>query len=331
LQQVEQYQIRPAFADLKAKTSALKAATDAFVAEPVAEPKLQAVKDAWLAAYTAYQYATAFNLGPAAEDGLRKTLVQEIATFPINAAKVEAYVKAGAVNLNDFNRDARGFLGVEYLLAKDPNTSQMVASFTDPNRRAVLVQMVNDIDRRVGAVVAAWEGGYATAFTTNTGTEIGSSTSDLYNAFVISFEAAKNYKVALPAGLRVGQTAAEPLLVEANYTGQSLPLLRAHLQGLENVWRGVSRQGDTLLGFRHYLQTVEGGPALIAATETQMAAYKTALEAMPANKTLAEAVVQDPEAVARLSTELQKMTRFYKSDMSSLMGIAITFASGDGD
>jgi uncharacterized protein len=42
-------------------------------------------------------------------------------------------------------------------------------------------------------------------------------------------------------------------------------------------------------------------------------------------------VAQNHPTVDALHTELQKHTRFFKSDMSSLLGIAITFSSGDGD
>jgi hypothetical protein len=38
-----------------------------------------------------------------------------------------------------------------------------------------------------------------------------------------------------------------------------------------------------------------------------------------------------PTAATNFHTELQKHTRFFKSDMSSLLGLAITFSSGDGD
>jgi hypothetical protein len=38
-----------------------------------------------------------------------------------------------------------------------------------------------------------------------------------------------------------------------------------------------------------------------------------------------------PQALIDIHTELQKNTKNFKSEMSSLLGIAITYASGDGD
>ena len=46
---------------------------------------------------------------------------------------------------------------------------------------------------------------------------------------------------------------------------------------------------------------------------------------------LSELVVNDPAKAEAIFTELQKMTRFIKGDMSSILGIAITYSSGDGD
>lgn len=74
-----------------------------------------------------------------------------------------------------------------------------------------------------------------------------------------------------------------------------------------------------------------GGSELIALTEAQWSKVEDALNAVPTDQPFSVLVANEHPAVDALHTELQKHTRFFKSDMSSLLGIAITFSSGDGD
>lgn len=332
LENFAQQLIRPAYADLLNKATALQTSVAAFSTEPTAA-RLEQVRGAWLAAAQAWQYANAYNFGPAGEDGLRKGLVEEVSTFPVSEEKVEGAIAAGQWNFNDFNRDARGLYTVEYLVFGKNNgsTEQVAAGFlAQPTRLQYLVALCEDVKNRVAAVESGWQT-YSANFVADAGTSAGSSTSQVYNQFVQSFEAIKNFKVGLPLGKRPGQTSALPEKVEAYYSSQSLHLIENHLIALENIWHGRSREGVDGIGFREYLDDVTGGPELIAQTEAQLASIKTALAALPKNQPLSDQILSNPAAVETLYTELQKHTRFFKSDMSSLLGIAITFSSGDGD
>ena len=292
---------------------------------------LVALRDWWVATYAVWQQANAFNFGPAGEEGTQKSLVEEVGTFPVSEAKVENAISTGQWNMDDFNRDARGLLAVEYLIfGKKPG--EVLNSFqVSPNRRQYLYDVVQKINKQVTTVNADWQNLYDDEFVNQNGTDVGSSTSLLYNEFVRSYEALKNFKVALPLGKRPGQTQPEPELVEAYYSGQSLSMLKLHLTELEAFWRGKPSSGQDGPGFRAYLESVEGGDALIAQTEAQLNVVKAALAAVPATPSLAEQMAAETPELITLNEELQKLTRFFKSDMSSLLGIAITYASGDGD
>jgi hypothetical protein len=332
LQNMADNLIRPAYNDLSAKTSDLYAAVLAFNATPTAE-NLVLVQTAWKEAYFQWQYANAYNFGPAAEEGLQKSLFEEIGTFPVSVSKIEANVSAGVWNLTDSNRDARGFLSVEYLIFGSAATADdIVSAFAgSENRKAYLLGVVGGLRGKVDIAAAAWNGAYYTEFISNKGTDVGSSTSHLYNEFIRSFESVKNFKLGLPLGKRPGQTQTEPQLVEAYYSGLSLECLQKHLAAIENIWYGKSKSGSDGIGFREYLEKVEGGPALITSTETQLAALHTALAAVPNTPALSEQVISGSTPLENLYTEIQKLTRYFKSDLSSLLGIAITFSSGDGD
>ncbi len=323
--------IIPAYSSLSGSLGTLAAKSNAFIANP-SLLTLQAAQDAWKTSYLGWQYANAFNFGPAGEDGLRKGLIEEIGTFPISVNKVEAAMNSGSYNLTDFNRDARGFFAVEFLLFSITDDQDAVLErFSEGYASVLLVDLVANIDARVGDVLSEWNGGYRANFISNSGTDVGSSSSKFYNEFVRSFEALKNFKLGLPLGLRPGQTAAEPGLVEAYYSGHSAEGLTAHFTALEDIWWGRSRAGFAGIGFANYLRTVTGGTELYESTEAQLEVINAKLDALPLAPSLSQQVVATPEAATDLHMELQRNTRYFKSDMSSLLGLAITFSSGDGD
>lgn len=323
--------IKPAYQDLQSKVIELQAAVNNFNENPTNE-RLTAMQTVWENAYFTWQFANAYNFGPAGEQGTQKGLIEEIGTFPISSSKIENAITNNNANFNDFNRDARGFLAIEYLIFDLNNDhTTIVNNFASQNRKNFLSNAVNNLKTRVDEVVSAWNITYTNDFTGNDGTDVGSSTSQLYNEFVKSYESLKNFKVGLPLGKRPGQTQTEPQLVEAYYSGKSLKMIENHLLAIENIWYGKAKNGTDGIGFKEYLVSVEGGDALISSTETQLAAIKNTLNSIPENPKFSTQIGTNFTNLDNLHTELQKHTRFFKSDMSSLLGIAITFSSGDGD
>jgi predicted lipoprotein len=321
--------IIPAYNNLAEKTSVLQKAANTF-REKHTEANLQNLRKAWEDAILSWQNANHFNFGPAGEEGLRKGLLEEIGTFPIASSKIEASVNAGQWNTSDFNRNARGLLAIEYLLYGENQTvSALLAEFSvAPKRSEFLLALAEDVNKRVRSVSDAWIT-YQADFVKNAGTDAGSSISMLYNEFLRSHEALKNFKLGIPLGKRVSQVKTEPQLVEAYFSGSSLELLDAHFNAIVNLWYGNATVNGP--GFKAYLENTVGGKELIFATETQLNVANLALSALPKTPNMAEQIKSSPAKLASLHTELQKLTRFFKSDMSSLLGIAITFSSGDGD
>lgn len=315
--------IAPALSRFRDEANALRTAAEAYT-RSLSDTDWDNLQGTWTRVALAWQAVQAYNFGPG--DLSRGTLFEQVGTWPVDVAKLAEYIAEGDTSLANFNQDTRGLLALDYLLFADNARPDLEA---DANRRAYLRAVARDIAAKANTVADGWENGYTDTFVENDGISAGSSTSLLYNNFVLSYERLKNFKVGVPAGLRAGQTEADPTLVEASYSGQSLVLMREQFDQTESLWEG--RGATDGLGFKEYLRAVEGGEALIDETEEQIDACERAFEALPAGKTLAQLIEEDIAAVTNLHTELQKLTRFFKSEMSSRLSITITYDSGDGD
>ncbi len=308
----------------------LDAAVNAFNMAP-SVGTLQAARTAWDTAAFRWQDVVTYDFGPA--EGLYGNLSVNVGTFPADASGIEAYVAAGDTSFQNFDRDTRGLFGVEYLLYGS-NDDTIIALFSGEgggSRRAYLQAIVRRMRNDVGTVLSEWNSGYAADFASRNGTDAGSGTSQLFNAMNISYELIKNYKLGLPLGLRAGQTSAEPTKVEAFYSGLSASLIERHFEAVLRVWSGQDLDGNNIDGFEEYLATVPNGVRLIADTKQQIEAVQGASAAVPKSIPLSEQIISMPEPPTTWFTEMQKLTRFLKSELSSLTGIAITYSSGDGD
>jgi predicted lipoprotein len=323
----------PAYEDALASLGSLKASIEDFSNNQNIE-QLENMQSNWILSYEDWQFASIYNFGPAAEQGLSKSLNEEIATFPVAANKINEIVETGQYNLEDFNRDARGFLAVEYLIFAGLETSNndILNLFTNEAYRLDYLKVCADhMIVKIENVLDTWRNSYTSQFIQNNGTDAGSSTSELYNEFVKSFETIKNFKVELPLGLRPGQTQVEPQLVQAYYSGHSLDMLKKHIEAIENTYFGKSKSGSVGIGFNDYLESVVGGVELVDQTLAQWENVINALYSVPTEIPISEQVTNSPQPFKDFGEELQKHTRFFKSDMSSRLGIAITYSSGDGD
>jgi uncharacterized protein len=323
--------IRPAFADLLNDVTALESAAQTLANAPT-EAALADVRQKWLTAVRTWPYANLYNFGPAGEEGLRLGLHEEVGKFPAGEQTIEQAIAAGQWDLSDANRNARGLYAVEYLIfGKNMDAQQVMDGFVQsPPRAQYLAALCADIKSRVSAVVTGWQT-YEANFVTDAGTSAGSSSALLYNELVRCFNQLKNHKLALPLGRYSGFPVIAPEKVEAYYSGASLQLIEIQITAMENLWHGRSRTGVDGMGFREYLADVVGGADLIARTEAQFVNIRTALAAVPQTPPMSVQVKNAPAPLEALHDALREHTRFFKSSMSSLLGIAITFENSDGD
>ncbi len=324
--------VLPVFSDLHLR--ALQVATASQQIQQrgaVTEEEVVALREIVGRLMLSWQRVYTFDFGPA--DGPFGSMVMNVGTFPVNTSALEAFVAAADTSFQNFQRDTRGLCALDYLLFAESaaNTAVKLSGSQAAHRRNYLCAVANTIVREVQVVYTAWQGSYRAQFVSRAGTDAGSSVSLVFNTLNIGFEVLKNYKLGLPLGKRVGQTGPEPTRVEFYYNGASIETMRAQFAACVDVWRGLAADGSSYPSFKAYLATVANGSRLIADTEEQIAKVQAQFDAVGTTVPLSTLVVDNPAAVEPLFVELQKLTRFWKSEMSSLLGISITYSSGDGD
>ncbi|NQZ77440.1 MAG: imelysin family protein [Ekhidna sp.] len=318
--------IIPNFQALQRSANDLSEAVASFNANSSVD-NLTILRESWLIAVEDFQHCSAFGFGPANFFG--RSFASLIGVFPVNESAVESNIIDPDFNLAaSFATDVRGLYTIEYLIYGTGEADEKIAPSFDEERKAYLSLISNEIRDRVDEIVDAWTTSYRADFIASTGTSAGSSTSLLYNEFVKDYENLKNFKVELPAGLTAGQQGADPTLVEAFYSGISKELIEEHFQSSVNLWSGTSRTGDELIGFEEYLDSVVGGPELVTTTKDAIGELEAALQNLPEGEL---ANIIDRSEIQELRDKLQGNTANFKSSMSSLLGISITFNSGDGD
>lgn len=319
--------VLPTYARLDQASVTLITRVEQFAEVPSASA-LDSARAAWLRMAEAWQPAQLFEFGPA--EGILGDLAENINTFPASVTKIEAAITASDTLLQNFDRDARGLPAIEYLLFAFSTDSTLAAFNASAIRRAYLRAVARDVRSNVNRVYVTWANTYYPDFISRNGTDAGSGTSEVFNAMNRGFELLKNFKIGLPAGLQAGQTGPEPMKVEAPYAKVSWRLSQLHMKAVRELWTGISTPTVRSLSFRDYVLAL-GGETLERSTMAQLDSIDMVASTIGINEDLGALCANGDGRVAAYYAQLQKLTRFLKSETSSLLGISITYSSGDGD
>ncbi|RMH60905.1 MAG: hypothetical protein D6685_09855 [Bacteroidetes bacterium] len=326
--------ILPAYAALQQSVAALQTSASAFTAEPTVAG-LEALRAQLKAARLAWQDANLFQFGPAESVTLRAALN----TYPADVDRIEANVASGTYTLGTLdNRAAAGFPALDYLLHGLAATDEeVVAAYRDApdaaNRRAYLQDNVDFILNATEATAGEWAadgGNYIGTFLSpeNAGTDVGSSLGMLINAFVLHYERfIRDGKIGIPAGVRSAGVP-RPTATEAYYAGYSAELALANVRAVRRLFLGNDRADAAGTGLDDNLRALGAGE-LADRIEAEMDEAIAALAAL--NDPLSVQIETDNDAVLAAFTALQDVIVLLKADMTSILGITITFQDNDGD
>ncbi|MEX2590287.1 MAG: imelysin family protein [Chitinophagales bacterium] len=325
--------ILPAYQHFEQKVDSLETVLNAFSNNPSTQA-LSLLQTTFLNTYRSWQNVELYEFGPAAEVILRSN----VNTFPTDVFIIDNNISEGSYDLDiPSNIKAKGLPAMDYLLfgLGEDNTEILEYYTTDAdaaNRLQYLEDVFGDISTRTTSTIDKWDN-YRSTFVGATGTDIGSSTSLLINEFNFEFELTKNPRIGIPLGAKSSGQAL-PGNVEAYYSGISKELALINLQNIVNVFRGKafnsSQTGPSLESYLDQLGAeYRDGQSLSEAIIEQFEKDETALQAVP--DPLSDAVISNESLVQTAFDEFVKTVVLIKTDMTSAIGIQITYQDNDGD
>ncbi len=322
--------IVPAYAELKLKTDTFDIARTNFVATPDSA-NLVVLRNAFGELYKTWQLCSIFEFGQAEVELLRAS----VNTFPTDTVQINSNIASGSYDLASVaNIDAKGLPTIDFLLFKN-NISNTVYAFASganaANRKTYLTDIGNEVKTKIVNVFNSWNTSYVSTFSSNTGTNIGSSVGQLVNQINFDLELLKNAKIGIPLGKKTLDIPV-PEKTEAYYKGNSAELAKLNLKNLENLFLGKDALGNDRSGFDDYLVYINAqynGTLLSDKIKSQftLAQNKLQLVADP----LSTSVVSSNAVVDSAYVNIQKLVVLLKTDMTSALGVQITYQDNDGD
>lgn len=331
--------IIPSYDNFKVKFDAMLSSSEAFTTTPTTET-LAAFRTSWVDAYAEWQHVELFEFGPADRSSVRNFFN----IYPADVAGIQANILDPVANLDVPASYARqGFPALDYLIngvaSDDAGIVEYYTVGDDATERiAYVTKLINRMNTLITNVITEWKGSYKDTFTSSTGLDIGSSTGIVVNAYVLNYERhIRSGKFGIPAGILGGVSGVPyPDKVEAYYKKDISKLLAQNAQNASvNFFNGVNvKTGADGPSLKSYLDALEAkdsstGTLLSDIINDQFSVVNTKIGVL--SQSFYEQIQTNNQSMKDVYTEMQKVVRMLKVDMSSAMSITITYTDNDGD
>ena len=318
--------IIPAFNELDENSNSLKSALDNFKQE-YSTSNLEALRASYIQLATSWQSCSMFGFGPANDIQLR----QAINTFPTDTVQIMENISSGSYSLAvSANFKAKGIPALGYLLYPT-NVENLEDYFSDSKLLTYLTDVVSDIDNNISYVNSGWSD-YREEFTTNLGNDAGSSLSIMINEYVFDYEIAKRAKVGIPSGI-FGSVL--PYNFEAPHSNLSYVLLHENLLAYKRFLTGpANNDPDKTDNLKEYLNAISASRNDSELSSLILEELDESIAMLGEFKDPMNEMVLDPsgkEKIDALYKNMQEMVVLIKTDMTSAMGILISYQDNDGD
>ncbi|HEV8547751.1 MAG TPA: imelysin family protein [Polyangiaceae bacterium] len=312
----------PDAAAVIASSIELRKAASAFANAP-APATLRAVRSAFVPALLAWKRAQCFRNGPMVEtNAFVRTLF-----WPPRPAALEAVLSGSAAIDSELvaglGVDARGLYALELLLfpenADEARTLALFGADARARRGALAEALATSIVEYAERAGAALGDGTAYAARFAKGAQV--ALSMLVNQMIGSVENLAAHRLEHVLGLEKLHRLV-PLEVEGWPSGTSQELALAQLQGNERLYRGGKSGGLAEL-------TSAAAPDIEAHVSRKYDEARAAVRALGAP--LERVVTTDHPALVRAAAATKALEIALKVELSSALGVTITFQTGDGD
>lgn len=322
--------IVPAYTALESANANLNNQVQAFTQNP-SVTTLSDAQAALTQAYTVWQTAAFYEVGPAKNENIRSFFN----TYPTNITLVEQLALADDYQLHLIsNASKQGYPALDYLLfGFGENPTEIVAKYTSHENAEAYKNFINALSGRLleksSTVKNAWDNGYKNSFIENDGSSASASVDLIANDFLLYYEKFfRNGKVRFPVGYESGSPS--PVNVESYYNPVlSKTLLATACNAMKDFFEGKNYASSASgAGFKQYLMELDKQDVANEISE-KFDAVITANNAI--SGTYVEAVENDRTTFLNMHDKIQENVIPMKVDMLQAMNISVAYFDGDGD
>jgi len=325
--------IVPSINNYKSNVITLDSLVESFTQTP-SEQALIEVRNAWVNTLLSWQDISFLDFGPANYILLK----EQTNLFPADTILIETNISSGSWNLEyNSNYDAKGFQALDYLLNKRGYTDTELVTYltSSQNSKNYLNDITDDLITNINYVSSEWvtyKDNFINDFETNSQ---GSSISSIVNALCLHYEFyIRRGKIGLALGAFNGFSQQEmPELVECYHYGQSLPFCKRAVISLNKFINGIGYSNEENgVGFDDYMNFVNAeynSESLSNVINNKFNEISNGLNSL--NDPLSNEVTINKTGVQEVYQELQQLVPFIKVDMTSALGVLITYQDNDGD
>lgn len=327
--------IVPAYTNYELATSNLKDKVDAFNSTP-SSTTLQDLRQSWRQACIDWQAVSFIDFGPALDISLKS----QTNIFPTDTALIKSNISSGTYDLQTpSNFDAKGFQAIDYLLFGTGNNDQEVVDYfiNTVEAKNYLIKLVDELKGNATTVLTNWSNSYKESFKNNNADNSqGSAVSNLVNALSSHYETyIRKGKVGLPSGVFNGFSQQPmPGHVEALYSGYSFDFSVAVMQAMNKYIKGnhftTNAAGQGLDDYIIFVAAKDAnGNGLETTIDSQITSIISALNGH--SNVLSNEVMNNNTQVLATYQEMQKLVPMIKVDLTSALGVLVTYQDNDGD
>lgn len=317
--------IAPRYEVAAAAARALDERVTRLASDPTAG-RLEAARDAWREARSAWSRVQAYTFGPVME--LR--IPSLVDWWPISPDKIDATLTRDAVAASDvresFAADQRGFGALEYLLfADDDVVLGRLGSGSDLYGQ-YLTALSDVIAAAIQQAAEDWAGAYGEAFSGTGDRAIAENLAiaDLVRVPVFLTETVGDMQLGIALGMTKPE--ADLSVIPEGNAGAGVANLLQIVRGIEDTYLG---DADGLAVSNLVAQLSED------ADQRMRDALSDAIDSVERlnarGLSLNELLQADPDAVAEARETIKAVQIVLNTEVVSLLGVTIGFSDNDGD